>query len=41
MLTEKEVFLKRCQSSFPDSDHSELIATFSELLELMNQEQES
>ncbi|MBC5992656.1 exonuclease SbcCD subunit D C-terminal domain-containing protein [Pontibacter cellulosilyticus] len=41
VLTEKEVFVKRCQSSFPDSDHAELIATFSELLELMNQEQES
>lgn len=36
-LTEKEVFLKRCQSAYPDSDHSELMATFSELLELMGQ----
>ncbi|AKD05296.1 exonuclease SbcCD subunit D C-terminal domain-containing protein [Pontibacter korlensis] len=40
-LREKDVFLKRCQSAFPDSDHSELLATFSELLELMGQEEES
>ncbi|WP_439881852.1 exonuclease SbcCD subunit D C-terminal domain-containing protein [Pontibacter sp. MBLB2868] len=40
-LNEKDVFLKRCQSSFPDSDHSELLATFAELLELMGQEKES
>jgi DNA repair protein SbcD/Mre11 len=40
-LQEKEVFLKRCESTFPDSDHSELVATFSELLELMRQEVES
>ncbi|MDX5437193.1 MAG: exonuclease SbcCD subunit D C-terminal domain-containing protein, partial [Pontibacter sp.] len=40
-LREKEVFLKRCQSAFPDSDHTELTATFSELLELMGQETES
>ncbi|NDK56690.1 exonuclease SbcCD subunit D C-terminal domain-containing protein [Pontibacter fetidus] len=37
-LKENEVFLKRCQSAFPESDHSELIASFSELLELMRQE---
>ncbi|MHC2992508.1 nuclease SbcCD subunit D [Pontibacter sp. HJ8] len=40
-LLEKDVFLKRCQSAFPDSDHTELVATFSELLELMGQEAES
>ncbi|MBB6612476.1 exonuclease SbcCD subunit D C-terminal domain-containing protein [Pontibacter sp. Tf4] len=40
-LNEKEVFLKRCQSAFPDSDHTELVNSFSELLELMRQEQES
>ncbi|MCX2740130.1 exonuclease SbcCD subunit D C-terminal domain-containing protein [Pontibacter anaerobius] len=40
-LREKDVFLKRCQSAFPDADHSELVATFSELLELMGQERES
>ncbi|GAB3539570.1 exonuclease SbcCD subunit D C-terminal domain-containing protein [Pontibacter brevis] len=40
-LREKEVFLKRCESAFPESDHSELVATFSELLELMGQEEES
>ncbi|MFD2514950.1 exonuclease SbcCD subunit D C-terminal domain-containing protein [Pontibacter locisalis] len=40
-LREKDVFLKRCESAFPDSDHSELLATFSELLELMGQEKES
>lgn len=38
-LTEKEVFLKRCQSKYPDTDHTELVATFSELLELMRQEE--
>ncbi|MEJ8801641.1 exonuclease SbcCD subunit D C-terminal domain-containing protein [Pontibacter sp. H249] len=41
ILSEKEVFLKRCQSSYPDSDHTELLATFSELLELMQDESES
>ncbi|MDX5436966.1 MAG: exonuclease SbcCD subunit D C-terminal domain-containing protein, partial [Pontibacter sp.] len=41
ILSEKEVFLKRCQSSFPDSDHTELVATFSELLELMQEVLES
>lgn len=41
ILTEKDVFLKRCQSAFPDSDHTELVSTFSELLELMRQEEES
>ena len=41
VLTEKDVFLKRCQSQYPDSDHTELVATFSELLELMREEQES
>ena len=40
-LREKEVFLKRCESAFPDSDYSELVATFSELLELMGQKEES
>lgn len=40
-LLEKDVFLKRCQSTFPDSDHSELEATFTELMELMGQEKES
>ncbi|WP_018478967.1 exonuclease SbcCD subunit D C-terminal domain-containing protein [Pontibacter roseus] len=40
-LREQDVFLKRCQSTFPDSDHTELIATFSELLELMGQGEES
>ncbi|RAU82511.1 exonuclease SbcCD subunit D C-terminal domain-containing protein [Pontibacter arcticus] len=40
-LLEKDVFLKRCQSTFPDSDHSELEATFAELMELMGQEKES
>jgi len=40
-LREQEVFLKRCQSAFPESDHTELVATFSELLELMGQAQES
>ncbi|MFD2247125.1 exonuclease SbcCD subunit D C-terminal domain-containing protein [Pontibacter ruber] len=40
-LGEKDVFLKRCESAFPESDHTELVATFSELLELMRQEQES
>lgn len=39
-LREKEVFLKRCESAFPDSDHTELLATFSELLELMGQEED-
>ncbi|MCJ8164539.1 exonuclease SbcCD subunit D C-terminal domain-containing protein [Pontibacter sp. E15-1] len=38
-LREKDVFLKRCESAFPDSDHTELLATFSELLELMTQEE--
>ncbi|PRY05707.1 exodeoxyribonuclease I subunit D [Pontibacter ummariensis] len=37
-LREKEVFLKRCESAFPESDHSELLTTFAELLELMGQE---
>ena len=40
-LGEKDVFLKRCQSAFPESDHTELVSTFSELLELMRQEVES
>ncbi|MFT2008024.1 exonuclease SbcCD subunit D C-terminal domain-containing protein [Pontibacter sp. 13R65] len=40
-LREKDVFLKRCESVFPDTDHTELLATFSELLELMGQEKES
>jgi DNA repair protein SbcD/Mre11 len=40
-LGEKDVFLKRCESAFPDSDHTELANTFSELLELMRQEVES
>jgi len=40
-LREKEVFLKRCESAFPDSDHSELLTTFSELLELMSQEEDN
>lgn len=40
-LQEKDVFLKRCQSQFPDSDHTELVANFNELLELMRQEIES
>ncbi|WP_276496577.1 exonuclease SbcCD subunit D C-terminal domain-containing protein [Pontibacter litorisediminis] len=40
-LREQDVFLKRCQSAFPDADHSELVATFSELLELMGQGEES
>jgi DNA repair protein SbcD/Mre11 len=40
-LGEKDVFLKRCESAFPDSDHTELVSTFSELLELMRQEVES
>ncbi|WP_299988298.1 exonuclease SbcCD subunit D C-terminal domain-containing protein [uncultured Pontibacter sp.] len=38
-LSEKEVFLKRCESAFPESDHTELQSTFSELLELMRQEE--
>ncbi|QCR21284.1 exonuclease SbcCD subunit D C-terminal domain-containing protein [Pontibacter sp. SGAir0037] len=38
-LGEKDVFLKRCESAFPDSDHSELVATFAELMELMEQEE--
>jgi DNA repair protein SbcD/Mre11 len=40
-LGEKDVFLKRCESAFPESDHTELVSTFSELLELMRQEVES
>ncbi|WP_162054331.1 exonuclease SbcCD subunit D C-terminal domain-containing protein [Pontibacter pamirensis] len=40
-LREKDVFLKRCESAYPDSDYSELVATFSELLELMEQVEES
>jgi DNA repair protein SbcD/Mre11 len=36
-LQEKEVFIKRCESQFPESDHTELLSTFSELLELMRQ----
>ena len=40
-LQEKEVFLKRCESAFPESDHTELVASFNELLELMRQEVES
>ena len=40
-LREQDVFLKRCQSTFPDSDHAELVSTFSELLELMGQVEES
>lgn len=40
-LREQDVFLKRCQSAFPDSDHAELVSTFSELLELMGQDEES
>ncbi len=39
-LREKDVFLKRCESAFPDSDHTELLATFSELMELMTQEED-
>ncbi|WP_161890638.1 exonuclease SbcCD subunit D C-terminal domain-containing protein [Pontibacter russatus] len=39
-LGEKDVFRKRCESAFPDSDHTELLTTFSELLELMGQEEE-
>jgi exonuclease SbcD len=39
-LREKDVFLKRCESAYPDSDHTELVATFSELLELMGQEED-
>ncbi len=39
-LQEKEVFLKRCESAFPESDHTELLSTFSELLELMGQTDE-
>ncbi|MDX5480241.1 MAG: exonuclease SbcCD subunit D C-terminal domain-containing protein [Hymenobacteraceae bacterium] len=39
-LREKDVFIKRCESAFPESDHTELVTTFSELLELMHQEQE-
>lgn len=39
-LREQDVFLKRCQSTYPDSDHTELMATFSELLELMGQQEE-
>lgn len=38
-LREKDVFLKRCESAFPESDHAGLLATFSELLELMGQEE--
>jgi DNA repair protein SbcD/Mre11 len=38
-LGEKDVFLKRCESAYPESDHTELVATFSELLELMRQEE--
>ncbi|MBF8962658.1 exonuclease SbcCD subunit D C-terminal domain-containing protein [Pontibacter sp. FD36] len=38
-LSEKEVFMKRCESAFPESDHTELRTTFSELLELMRQEE--
>ncbi|WP_299702119.1 exonuclease SbcCD subunit D C-terminal domain-containing protein [uncultured Pontibacter sp.] len=38
-LSEKDVFLKRCESAFPESDHTELMANFSELLELMRQEE--
>ncbi|MFD3001685.1 exonuclease SbcCD subunit D C-terminal domain-containing protein [Pontibacter toksunensis] len=40
-LREKDVFLKRCESTYPDSDHTELLSTFSELLELMGQVEES
>lgn len=40
-LGEKDVFLKRCESAFPDSDHTELLSTFSELLELMGQAEEN
>lgn len=36
-LSEKDVFRKRCESSFPDADHTELLSTFSELMELMGQ----
>ncbi|SIR12804.1 exonuclease SbcCD subunit D C-terminal domain-containing protein [Pontibacter lucknowensis] len=38
-LSEKDVFLKRCESAFPESDHTELRNTFAELLELMRQEE--
>ncbi|MCP2043796.1 exonuclease SbcCD subunit D C-terminal domain-containing protein [Pontibacter sp. HSC-36F09] len=38
-LSEKDVFLKRCESAFPESDHTELRHTFAELLELMRQEE--
>ncbi|MCC9135439.1 exonuclease SbcCD subunit D C-terminal domain-containing protein [Pontibacter silvestris] len=41
ILSEKDVFLKRCESSLPDGDHTELVSTFSELLELMGQAEES
>ncbi|WP_242916940.1 exonuclease SbcCD subunit D C-terminal domain-containing protein [Pontibacter liquoris] len=40
-LREQDVFLKRCESAFPESDHTELVSTFAELLELMRQEVES
>ncbi|GAB3819560.1 exonuclease SbcCD subunit D C-terminal domain-containing protein [Pontibacter rugosus] len=40
-LHEKDVFLKRCESAYPESDHTELLSTFTELLELMGQEKES
>ncbi|WP_114778800.1 exonuclease SbcCD subunit D C-terminal domain-containing protein [Botryobacter ruber] len=36
-LREQDVFLKRCESQYPGADHNELVATFAELLELMNE----
>ncbi|MHA6248780.1 exonuclease SbcCD subunit D C-terminal domain-containing protein [Pontibacter sp. CAU 1760] len=41
LLREQEVFRKRCESTYPNLDHTELMATFSELLELIEQEKES
>lgn len=36
----KTVFSKKCQSAYPDIDHAELIETFGEVLELLDQEEE-
>lgn len=37
-LKPQEVFQKKCESAFPNSDNAELLATFEELVELMGQQ---
>ena len=39
-LTPKEVFLKRCEAEYGDTDYSELIRTYEEVLEIMTQKED-